>query len=99
MNVKQCQSLDELRVEIDVLDDTIVELIAARNQYIHQAASFKESVEEVKSDERVEDVLNRVRHKAITLGLSPNIITELYSLMIDKMIEAEISEFRNTTAI
>jgi len=99
MNVKECTTLDELRSEIDVLDDTIVELIAARNQYIHQAASFKESVEEVKAEDRVEAVLNRTRHKALTLGLSPNLITDVYRLMINQMVESEISEFRNTKAI
>ncbi len=99
MNVKTCTTLDELRTEIDVLDDTIVELIAARNQYIHQAASFKESVAEVKAEDRVEAVLNRVRHKALTLGLSPNLITDLYRMMINEMVESEIAEFRNTKAI
>ena len=99
MNVKTCTTLDELRTEIDVLDDTIVELIAARNQYIHQAASFKESVEEVKAEDRVEAVLNRVRHKALTLGLSPNLISDLYRTMIHEMVESEIAEFRNTKAI
>ena len=99
MNVKECNSLKELREEIDVLDDTIVELIAARNAYIHQAVAFKESIEEVKADDRVDEVLNRVRHKSLTLGLSPNLISKLYKLMIDEMVESEIAEFRNTKAI
>ena len=41
-------------------------------------------------------MINRVRHRALTAGLSPNMITELYKMMIDEMVEAEIAEFRNT---
>ena len=95
MELKQCTSLNEVRQEVDKLDDQIVKLIGARNAYIHQAARFKESVEEVKAPDRVDDVIQRVRHKALELGVSPNLMTDLYTLMIDEMVESEIAEFRN----
>lgn len=95
MSIKQCSSLEEVREEIDKLDDQIVELIAKRNRYIHQAASFKESVEEVKAPERVDTVIQRVRSKALSLNLSPNLISKLYKIMINEMVESEIAEFRN----
>ena len=95
MAMKQCATLEELRKEVDKVDDQIVELIALRNEYIRQAASFKQSVDEIKADDRVEDVLNRVRHKALMLGVSPNLLTSLYRMMIDEMVESEIAEFRN----
>jgi isochorismate pyruvate lyase len=94
--MKECQTLEALRTEIDALDDQIVDLIAERNRYIHQASKFKQSVEEIKADERIETVINRVRHRALTEGVSPNLVTELYRKMIDEMVEAEIAEFRNT---
>lgn len=95
MNIKQCSSLEEVRDEIDKLDDEIVELIAKRNRYIHQAAAFKESIEEVKAPERIDAVLQKVRHKALSLNLSPNLISKLYKIMINEMVESEIAEFRN----
>ena len=95
MELRQCTSLAEVREEIDKLDDQIVELIGARNAYVHQAARFKESVAEVKAADRIDDVLQRVRHKALALGVSPNLLTEIYTLMIDEMVESEIAEFRN----
>lgn len=95
MSIKQCSSLEEVREEIDKLDDQIVELIATRNRYIHQAASFKESIDEVKAPDRVDAVLQKVRHKALSLNLSPNLIEKLYKIMINEMVESEIAEFRN----
>jgi len=95
MNIKKCNSLEEARVEIDIVDDKIVELIAMRNAYIRQIAHFKNSVEEVKSDERIADVVSRARTKAIELDLSPNLINDIFIRMIDEMVESEIAEFKN----
>ena len=93
--MKECKSLDEVRNEVDKLDDAIVELLAKRNAYIHQAVKFKQSVEEVKAPARVEQVIQRVRQKAIELDMSPNMITELFTNLIDYMVESEIAEFRD----
>jgi isochorismate pyruvate lyase len=95
--MRECKTLEEVREEIDKIDDQIVELIAKRNRYIHQAAKFKNSVEEVKADDRIELVKQRVRAKAIELDVSPNLISELFTKMIDEMVESEIAQFRDTT--
>ncbi len=95
MDIKKCNSLEETRTQIDALDDQIVELIAARNAYVKQLAHFKNSVEEIKAEDRITDVISRVRSKAIELDLSPNLINELYIRMIDEMVDSEVSEFKN----
>jgi len=95
MAIKQCTSLDEARTEIDRLDEQIVTLIATRNAYIKQLAHFKNSVDEIKAEDRIDDVINRVRAKAIELDLSPNLINDLYLRMIDAMVDSEVAEFKN----
>jgi len=95
--MKECNTLEEVRVQIDKIDDELVELIAKRNAYIHQAATFKNSIEEVKADERVDFIKQKVRSKAIELDISPNMISELFTKMIDEMVESEIAQFRDTT--
>ncbi len=99
MQIQECRSLEEVREYIDRLDDQIVELIAARNGYVKQAAKFKHSVDEIKGKERMEAVMDRVRSKAMELGVSPNLLSKLYTIMIDEMVEAEISEFRNARSL
>ena len=93
--MKKCKSLEEVRTEIDKLDTQLVNLISERSHLIRQAACFKNSVEEVKAEDRIDFILSRVRHQAIELGVNPNMISELFSTMIDEMVETEISEFRN----
>ena len=95
MDVKKCETLAAAREEIDKLDSQIVTLIAKRNAYIKQIAHFKTSLDEIKAQDRIDDVINRVRTQAIELDLSPNLINDLYVRMIDGMVESEISEFRN----
>jgi isochorismate pyruvate lyase len=93
--MKECNSLEEVRNEVDKIDDKLVELISERSHFIRQAAAFKESVEEVKAKDRIDFILSRIRHRAIELGVSPNMISELFTIMIDEMVETEISELRN----
>ena len=95
MEIKKCTTLEEARNEIESVDKEIVELIAKRNEYIKQIAHFKTSVEEVKAEERIADVISHVRAQAISLDLSPNLVNDLYVRMIDEMVESEISEFKN----
>jgi len=95
---KKCNSLQEVRDEIDILDAKLVELISERSHLIRQAASFKESVEEVKAEDRIEFILQRVRHLAIEKSINPNMLSELFTIMINEMVETEISEFRNSSS-
>ncbi len=95
MEMQKCETLEEARKKIDEVDEEIVKLIAKRNDYIKQIAHFKTSVDEVKAEERINDVISRVRQQAIDLDLSPNLINDLYVRMIDAMVESEIAEFNN----
>ncbi|WP_457745943.1 chorismate mutase [Sulfurimonas sp.] len=93
--MKKCNSLQEVRDEIDTIDTKLVDLISERSHLIRQAAAFKNSVDEVKAEDRIDDIMQRVRKRAIELNINPNMISELFTIMIDEMVETEISEFRN----
>jgi isochorismate pyruvate lyase len=99
MNPKECTSLQDVRNEIDKIDLKIVDLMALRNTYIKQLARFKDSVDKIKEQSRIDDVINRVRAHGIEQGLSPNLIEEIFHIMINNMVETEIAEFRNIKAL
>jgi isochorismate pyruvate lyase len=96
--MENCTNLTELRECVDKIDEQIIDLIAQRNSYIKQAATFKNSVDEVKSQDRIDQVIDNARHQALLKGLSPNLIAKIYKTMIDEMVELEIAEYRNTKA-
>lgn len=94
--MKKCNSLQEVRTEIDTIDQQLVELISERSHLIRQAAAFKDTIEDVKAQDRIDDIMQRVRKKAIDLNINPNMISDLFTIMINEMVETEIAEFRNS---
>lgn len=91
----ECSSLDEVRKNIDRIDDEIVRLIYERQTYVIQASVFKKSEDEVNAPDRVEAVITKVRAKASELGTNPDMIEALYRKMISWFIDAEKEVFYN----
>ena len=88
----QCQSLAEVRQEIDILDRQIVALIAERGQFVKQAARFKRSAREVLAPQRVAEVLARVDSHAEALGADRHVVSAVWRAMISTFIHAEKAE-------
>ncbi len=40
-NATECKNMEDIREAIDNIDNNIVELIAKRSNYVHEAAKFK----------------------------------------------------------
>ena len=88
----KCESLEEVRGNIDRIDKQIVKLIAERSTYVVQAANFKKNTEEVKAPQRVEKIINKVRDLANDEGVNPDIVENIYRSMINSFINYELSE-------
>jgi chorismate mutase, type II len=70
----KCNSLEEVRKNIDSIDDKIIKLIAEHSDYVRQAAYFKKSKTDVKAADRVEKIIKKVREKSKIYGCSPDIV-------------------------
>ncbi len=81
-----CADLAEVRLNIDRLDRDIVELLAERAGYVEQAAGFKATKAQVVDNDRIEDVILKVRHLANENGTDPDLIEHIYRSMIDAYI-------------
>jgi isochorismate pyruvate lyase len=91
----KCSSLEEVRENIDRIDDSIIKLIAERAEYVRQAASFKKDENGVKAPDRVKAVLERVREKALRYGAPADIAETVYRNMIAGFIGMELDSFNN----
>ncbi len=89
----ECKSLEEVRANIDRIDNEIIKLIAERTGYVIQASSFKKSEEGVKAPARVEAVIQKVRTKAQEYGADPDMVEALYREMIARFINMEMDKF------
>lgn len=91
----QCNSLEEVRENIDRIDDEMIKLIAERGTYVVQASAFKKNEEGVKAPNRVENVIAKVREKAEIYGADADMVEKLYRGMIQSFIEMEMKAFHN----
>ncbi len=91
----ECKNMNEIRIEIDSIDNKIVELIAFRSEYVKEAAKFKASETAVRDTSRVQQVINSKKALADIYGVSPELIGKIYSTMIDHFVNAELEEWNN----
>ena len=92
-----CNSLDEVRENIDRIDNEIIRLIAERGTYVIQASQFKKDEDSVKDTSRVEKVIAKVREKAEEYGADSDMIEALYREMISRFVNMEMSEFQKNS--
>lgn len=89
-------SLEEIRRNIDFIDQQIVQLLGERHFYVKQAAKFKTSTDGVKAPARVEAIIEKVRNVAMQNDIDADIIESIYRTMIDCFINSELKEFEKS---
>jgi isochorismate pyruvate lyase len=91
---EKCESLSQARNKIDSIDEEIIELIGLRQFYVDQAVRFKQTVQDVRSPERVELVINKIRELSIQNKIDPELMENIYREMIQHFIQRELKELR-----
>ena len=90
MKASECSTMAELRAEIDRIDAALVDLIAERITYIDRAAELKPGLGlPARIDDRVEEVVAKVRASAVARGVDPDLAEALWRRLIDWSIARE----------
>jgi isochorismate pyruvate lyase len=84
-----CLSMDQVRVEIDRIDTALVDLVAERFGYVERAWQLKSRPEEATVPWRIQQVIDRVRARAETRGVPPELAEALWRQMIGWFIQYE----------
>ena len=92
---KKCKDMIDIRNAIDEIDSSIVKLISKRSEYVHEASKFKKNETAVKDSNRVAKVIESKKELAIKYGASPELIGDIYKMMIDFFIKEELKEWNN----
>jgi chorismate mutase-like protein len=89
-NARACQTMEALRAGIDVLDEALLDLFAARHAHIERAAEIKAPLGlPAAIPERVEEVVRNVRRAATARGLDPDFYETIWRQLIGSAIELE----------
>ena len=89
----ECVNMEDIRGEIDALDQAIIKLLGARFQYVLAASKFKTSATSVRAPERFKAMLATRREWAEAEGLSPDAIEKMYSDLVNHFIAEEMKHW------
>ncbi|MBO1540088.1 isochorismate lyase [Pseudomonas sp. OA65] len=89
----ECVNMEDIRGEIDALDQAIIKLLRARFQYVLAASKFKTSATSVRAPERFKAMLATRREWAEAEGLSPDAIEKMYSDLVNHFIAEEMKHW------
>ena len=85
-----CDTMQDIRAEIDRLDAALIMLLVERAGYIDRAAVVKAGTGlPARIDARVEQVVANVRAEAVAQGLSPDLAETLWRQLMDWSIARE----------
>lgn len=90
--IQACDSIEQVRSNIDRIDKQIVALLAERGAYVKQAAAFKTTTADVRAPQRVEQVIGKVVALAHAVGANPVVTEQVYRAMIAGFIDSELAE-------
>lgn len=95
----ECENIEDIRYEIDLIDNQIVKMISERADYVKEAAKFKNSEVAVRDKKRVEAVIESKKQLALKYGVSPELIGDIYKRMIDYFVDKEIEEWKTNGSL
>ena len=87
--------MDDVRAEIDRIDKALVDLIGERFGYVDRAWQLKNSPTEARVPWRVQQVIDKVRARAIEKDLPPELAEALWRQMIGWFIQYEEEKLRD----
>ncbi|WP_258571353.1 chorismate mutase [Flavimaribacter sediminis] len=87
---EDCQTMVDIRVEIDRLDRDLMKLLAERSTYVDRAADIKRVTGEAPDTQwRVKEVLDNARRNASDNGLDPDFAEALWRHLLKLSISQE----------
>ena len=90
MKASECKTMAHVRAEIDRVDAALVALLAERATYIDRASELKPALGlPARIEDRVEDVVAKVRASATAKRLDPDLAEALWRRLIDWSIARE----------
>jgi isochorismate pyruvate lyase len=92
----QCESMVDIRAEIDRLDRQVVALLAQRFAYVKAASQFKTSETTVRAPERLQAMLRQRRVWAEEEGLNADVIEKMYQDLVNYFIDEEIKHWKQS---
>ena len=85
----ECESKDDVRAEIDRIDQSVLALLAERHRYVTRMAEIKTDPHEAYDAARIEAIISRVRARSLDLELDEDQAELIWRTLIDWNVNYE----------
>jgi isochorismate pyruvate lyase len=86
---QECSTKEEVRAEIDRVDQALLSLLAERHRYVTRMAEIKTDPHEALDPVRIETVIGRQRRRAEKLGLDEDQAELIWRTLINWNVNYE----------
>ena len=86
--------LNKLRVKLDKLDNSLINIIKKRTNLVKQVLALKEKKNQIVDHKRINKILKEIRKKSIINNIDPKITKRIWLNMIYAYIDFEKRNFK-----
>jgi chorismate mutase len=94
MSPKNKKKLNLIRIKLDKLDNTLLDLIKYRTSLVKEVLKLKEFKKEIVDKKRINFILNKIKSKSKKLNIDPKITNRIWKNMIWSYIDYERRNFK-----
>ena len=88
------KKLNNLRNQLDKLDNSFIKLIKKRTNLVNQVLKLKDKKKEIIDNKRIKIILKNIRKKSIANKIDPKITNRIWKNMIWSYIDYEKRNFK-----
>jgi chorismate mutase len=94
MSPKNKKKLDQIRKQLDKLDNQLLSLIKIRTSLVNNVIKLKHHKKEIVDKKRINIILKKIKQKSIKLNIDPKITHRIWKNMIWSYINYERKNFK-----
>jgi len=94
MSPSNKKKLNQIRKNLDKLDNKLINLIKIRKNLVDEVIKQKEFKKEIIDKKRIKIILNKIKKKSINKGIDPKITNRIWNNMIWSFIDYQKKIFK-----
>ena len=88
------KKLSKIRIELDILDNSLIKIIKKRTNLVKKVLALKEKKNQIVDQKRINLILKNIKRKSITNKIDPKITNKIWKSMIYAYIDFERRNFK-----
>ena len=88
------QKLNKIRIELDILDNSLIKIIKKRTNLVKKVLALKEKKNQIVDQKRIKISLKNIKRKSIQNNIDPKITDKIWKNMISAYIDFERRNFK-----